>query len=68
LFSDVCSNAGVRFIGVVEQLLASRIWMTQVMAGDGAHPAIEGHDALADILVAGWTDWLCAELAMRTAS
>jgi len=63
-FSEVCSNAGVRFIGVVEQLLATRIWMTQVMAGDGAHPAEEGYDALADlILAAGWTDWLHAELA-----
>jgi acyl-CoA thioesterase-1 len=61
---EVCSNAGVRFIGVVEQLLDARIWMTQVMAGDGAHPAAEGYDALADlILAAGWTDWLRAELA-----
>lgn len=68
-FSDVCSNAGVRFIGVVEQLLASRIWMTQVMARDGAHPATEGYDALADlILAAGWTDWLRAEPAVPTGS
>lgn len=36
--------------------------MTQVMAGDGAHPAAEGYDALAGlILAAGWTDWLRAE-------
>jgi len=61
-FSDVCSNADVCFIGVVEQLLDAPIWMTQVMAGDGAHPAAEGYDALAGlILAAGWTDWLRAE-------
>ncbi|HWY89360.1 MAG TPA: GDSL-type esterase/lipase family protein [Solirubrobacteraceae bacterium] len=63
-FSEICSNAGVSFIGVVEQLLATEIWMTQVMAGDGAHPSAEGYDALADlILAAGWKDWLRAELA-----
>jgi acyl-CoA thioesterase-1 len=63
-FSEVCSNASVRFIGVVEQLLATGIWMTQVMAGDGAHPGAEGYDVLADlIMAAGWTDWLHAELA-----
>jgi lysophospholipase L1-like esterase len=63
-FSEVCSNAGVRFIGVVEQLLATGIWMTQVMGGDGAHPGAEGYDVLADlIMAAGWMDWLHAELA-----
>lgn len=63
-FLEVCLNAGVRFIGVIEQLLATELWMTQVMVGDGAHPGAEGYDALADlILAAGWTDWLRAELA-----
>jgi lysophospholipase L1-like esterase len=61
-FSEVCSNAGARFIGVVEQLLAAEIWMTQVMAGDGAHPSAEGYHALADLILAdGWTDWLRAD-------
>jgi acyl-CoA thioesterase-1 len=41
-FSEVCSNADVRFIGVVEQLLAAEIWMPQVKAGDGAHPSAAG--------------------------
>jgi lysophospholipase L1-like esterase len=61
-FSEVCSNAGVRFIGVVAQLLAAEIWMTQVMAGDGAHPSTEGYDTLADLILAeGWKDWLRAD-------
>jgi acyl-CoA thioesterase I len=61
-FSEVCSNADVRFIGVVEQLLAAEIWMTQVMASDGAHPSAEGYHALADLILAeGWTDWLRAD-------
>jgi acyl-CoA thioesterase-1 len=51
-FSEVCANAGVRFIGIVEHLLATRIWMTQVMAGDGAHPGAEGYDALAEVILA----------------
>jgi len=61
-FSDVCSTTGVRFISVVEQLLDAGIWMTQVMAGDGAHPAAEGYEVFAElILAAGWTDWLRVE-------
>jgi acyl-CoA thioesterase-1 len=61
-FSEVCSNAGAHFIGVVEQLLAAEIWMTQVMAGDGAHPSAEGYRALADLILAeGWTHWLRAD-------
>ena len=61
-FSDVCSNASVRFVGVLEQLLDAPIWMTQVMAGDGAHPSAEGYHALADLILAeGWTDWLRAD-------
>jgi acyl-CoA thioesterase-1 len=61
-FSEVCASAGVYFIGVIEQMLASSVWMMQVAAGDGAHPAVEGYDELADLILAnGWTDWLRAE-------
>jgi acyl-CoA thioesterase-1 len=61
-FEDLCSNAGVRFIRVVEQLLDAPSWMSQVRAGDGAHPAAEGYDELANlILAAGWTNWLGVE-------
>jgi acyl-CoA thioesterase I len=46
-------------MGVVKQLLAAEVWMTQVMAGDGAHPSAEGYGAFADLVLAdGWLDWL----------
>jgi hypothetical protein len=65
-FSEVCASAGVHFVGVVERLLVSTVWMTQVTAGDGSHPAVEGYDALADLILAGgWADWLRAESAAR---
>jgi acyl-CoA thioesterase I len=60
-FSEICASAGVRFISVVEELLATPSWMTQVAAGDGAHPAANGYEALADLIIAGgWADWLVA--------
>lgn len=58
-FADVCERAGAAFVGVVGPLLASRVWMTQVAAGDGAHPAAEGYEVLSDLVIAaGWADWL----------
>jgi lysophospholipase L1-like esterase len=58
-FADECSRAGAAFVSVIEPLLASRVWMTQVAAGDGAHPAAEGYKVLSDLVIAaGWTDWL----------
>jgi acyl-CoA thioesterase I len=61
-FAEVCAEHGVPFVSVVEQLLASAVWMEQVAAGDGAHPGAEGYDALADLVLAGdWLDWLRGE-------
>ena len=60
--SKVCVSLDVHFIGVVEHLAASTKWMTQVAAVDGAHPAAEGYDELADLILAnGWADWLHTE-------
>lgn len=58
-FADVCHRAGVSFVSVVEPLLASQVWMAEVAADDGAHPAAEGYEALSRLMfAAGWTDWL----------
>lgn len=60
-FSKTCARLDVHFLGVVEHLTGCSIWMTQVAAGDGAHPAAEGYDELANrILANGWADWLRA--------
>jgi lysophospholipase L1-like esterase len=58
-FSDLCREAGVAFVEVFKPLLASRVWMRQVTAGDGAHPAAAGYEYLAGLVLAGgWGDWL----------
>lgn len=59
MFAGTCARRGVPFVSVVEPLLASRVWMKQVADGDGAHPAAEGYDALARLVLAGgWFEWL----------
>ncbi|HTW41519.1 MAG TPA: GDSL-type esterase/lipase family protein [Solirubrobacteraceae bacterium] len=58
-FAEVCRPVGVPFVGVAEPLLASRVWMEEVAAGDGAHPAADGYEILAaHVLAGGWADWL----------
>jgi lysophospholipase L1-like esterase len=47
------------FVSVVDPLLASQVWMREVAADDGAHPAADGYEALAQLVIAaGWADWL----------
>lgn len=58
-FADVCRDARIPFVSVFEPLLASRIWMAQIAASDGAHPDAPGYEALAGLVTAGgWADWL----------
>lgn len=58
-FGDACREASVSFVSVVEPLLASRVWMEEVASGDGAHPAADGYEVLAQLVIAaGWADWL----------
>jgi lysophospholipase L1-like esterase len=58
-FANVCANAGVPFVAVFEPLLASRVWMQEISAADGAHPQSKGYETLAQLVIAaGWTDWL----------
>ncbi len=58
-FASICRGAGTAFVSVVEPLLASQVWMQEVAAGDGAHPAADGYEALSScVLAAGWAGWL----------
>lgn len=57
--AGVCATRGVRFVDVIERLLASPAWTVQLEAGDGAHPAATGYAELAGLVLAGgWIDWL----------
>jgi acyl-CoA thioesterase I len=58
-FAQVCSENGTPFIHVVKPLLESSIWMSEVSAGDGAHPRAAGYQALAQLLIEeGLLDWM----------
>lgn len=60
-FAEVCAARGVPFWPVAQTLLASRTWLDEAAAGDGAHPAAGGYDLLAQALIdGGLLDWLHA--------
>lgn len=60
-FGELCAAREVPFWPVAEQLAGSRTWLDEQAAGDGAHPAAGGYDALADALLdAGLLAWLLA--------
>jgi lysophospholipase L1-like esterase len=52
----VCRDRGVPFLDVFRPLRASREWMDEVAAGDGAHPSADGYRVLA-ALVDDWPPW-----------
>jgi acyl-CoA thioesterase-1 len=57
--SEACVERETPFIASCRSLLASRVWMEQVAADDGAHPSSEGYGALAEtVLAGGFLDWL----------
>jgi acyl-CoA thioesterase-1 len=60
-FAGVCAERAVPFWPVAAALRASRTWLEEQAAGDGAHPAAGGYDLLAQTLLdAGLLAWLRA--------
>jgi acyl-CoA thioesterase I len=58
-FKEICRRSRAMFVSVVDPLLVSEVWLREVVAGDGAHPAADGYEALAQLVIAaGWADWL----------
>lgn len=58
LFAQVCRAAHTDYISVVETLLATPTWTTDVAAGDGSHPAADGYQLLADHIWPHWHRWI----------
>jgi lysophospholipase L1-like esterase len=56
LFAEVAKNEEVLFLSVFAQLAADMTWMSEVRAGDGAHPSAAGYARLAT-LVEAWPRW-----------
>jgi lysophospholipase L1-like esterase len=60
-FAELCATREVPFWPVAETLLASRTWIDEAAASDGAHPAAGGYDLLARTLLdGGLLAWLQA--------
>lgn len=57
-FADLCDSIGVPYVSVVEHLRAAGAWMSEVRAGDGAHPGAGGYAELADLVRPEWDSWL----------
>ncbi len=56
LFAEVAKSEEVPFLSVFDQLTADTGWMSEVRAGDGAHPGATGYARLA-ALVEAWPSW-----------
>ena len=56
----VCATVGVPFLEVLTPLHKSTIWMDEVRAGDGAHPAAAGYADFAQLVLgsSAWTTWI----------
>lgn len=57
-FEGLCRERGVRFVEVLDELLASEAWTDSTDRRDGIHPAAEGYAALAHLLEPIFLDWL----------
>jgi acyl-CoA thioesterase-1 len=58
-FAQICEEHDTPFVGVLAPLLNSALWMSEVAAGDGAHPGADGYEALAHLLLErGLLAWL----------
>lgn len=63
-FSALCQELNIPYLDVFNLLLNSSIWMTEVEAGDGAHPDAAGYEELAQLVQtwSAWSDWFNSTL------
>jgi len=66
-FGELCAARAVPFWSVARALDASRLWLEEQAAGDGAHPEAGGYALLAQLLLdAGLLGWLLAPALTAT--
>jgi lysophospholipase L1-like esterase len=64
-FARVCEQHATPFVSLLEPLLASPVWMSEVAAGDGAHPGAAGYEALTRVLLdGGLLGWLSGPVSV----
>jgi lysophospholipase L1-like esterase len=55
----LCGSRQVPFIATTQALADDPAWVSEALAGDGAHPGRAGYQRLADIVLAGpWHRWI----------
>jgi acyl-CoA thioesterase I len=60
-FAAVCAETGAPYVTVFAPLRDAPVWMDEVAAGDGAHPAAAGYDLLTDLVEPAWQEWLLSD-------
>jgi len=55
-YTALCAELGVPYLETYQPLKENALWMQEVAAVDGAHPAASGYLAFAE-LVTGWDAW-----------
>ncbi|MEQ8754318.1 MAG: GDSL-type esterase/lipase family protein [Coleofasciculus sp. G1-WW12-02] len=55
-FAEVCHQLSIPYLDVFSSLQASKVWMDEVAAYDGAHPSASGYSQMAE-LVQRWKAW-----------
>lgn len=68
LLADEARAHGVPVVPVVHDLLADETWLSEVRAGDGAHPGARGYAALAALVRPSWDTFLADALGDQGAS
>jgi acyl-CoA thioesterase-1 len=60
-FAAICAETGAPYVTVFAPLRDAPLWMDEVAAGDGAHPAAAGYDLLTDLVEPAWQEWLLSD-------
>lgn len=55
-FAGVCRQLHIPYLDIFSPLQASKVWMDEVAADDGAHPSASGYSQMAE-LVKTWQAW-----------
>lgn len=58
ILAGVCAARGIAHVSVLSALGSDPTWMSEVAAGDGAHPGEAGYDALAALVRPSWRSWV----------
>lgn len=57
-FTEIAAQESVPYLRVHQPLLQNDIWMREVSAGDGYHPAAPAYEQFASIIAPHWLRWL----------